>query len=41
VVKMSKITVKIDEDLANELKKNMKVRETYSDVIRKLLKNNK
>ena len=36
---MAKVTIKIEEDIANELKKKMNVRDTYSDVIRKLIKN--
>ena len=36
--KMAKVTIKIEEDIANELKKKMNVRDTYSDVIKRLLK---
>ena len=36
---MDKIKVQIDKDVANELIKKKQVGDTYSDVIRRLLKN--
>lgn len=39
--KKDKTKVSLDRDVANALKKRMDVGETYTDVIRKLLKNNK
>jgi len=36
---MDKIKVQIDKDVANELIKRKQVGDTYSDVIRRLLKN--
>ena len=38
---MDKIKVQIDKDVANELIKGKQVGDTYSDVIRRLLKNAK
>lgn len=36
---MDKIKIQIDKDVANELIKRKQVGDTYSDVIRRLLKN--
>ena len=37
---MDKVKVQLDRDIVNELIKLKKVGDTYSDIVRRLLKNN-